>query len=362
MMGSKSCNSVGLSGHKLAPPAITIVFVVLAIGEIICTLALLIPWRSEHHLVLTASRVGRFIVQERVIGIPGILTIAGSSPDSVLSRTVALAQAGAISQSAALFANDATIATNLGDRSLPVTLHAQIPFWLAHAGAYTQLGDVITIKAGQNQTELAMGTTAQMRPIGVVAADALYTAVISQGKIQSLTVSFLPASAARIDDALTDRRLTHWHPFSGWLVLIPMSIVVVASTGFLFARVRRRMLIAAFILVWPVLTALVFTINDSSGSAAGRVLPAQSVYTMHATLAITLQKLGDPRDATLQWVKAASHAQSPAQYAEAAQGIVRARDQIGPSFDPTICHEYIRGSHLLYQALAQAGIHCPSPY
>jgi hypothetical protein len=91
-------------------------------------------------------------------------------------------------------------------------------------------------------------------------------------------------------------------------------------------------------------------------------IPGEVLYALHATLAIALDGVGaSPVYVVIQWTKAASHAQTPAEVDQAVEGIAsihrRARDQA--AVVRATCAIYAHGSPSIHEAVERAGVYCP---
>jgi hypothetical protein len=97
----------------------------------------------------------------------------------------------------------------------------------------------------------------------------------------------------------------------------------------------------------------------SAPVAEGAALPDTLRYTLHAVAGRLLNTLGGAAEAAaVQWVKAAAHAQSPAEVEQAAQGIANARRRDRATVDPVLCEQAAHGAPQVRQAIARAGLPC----
>jgi len=87
-----------------------------------------------------------------------------------------------------------------------------------------------------------------------------------------------------------------------------------------------------------------------------------TLYTLHATTATVLDGVGaSPVQVVIQWTKASSHAQTPAQVDQAVEAIAsvyrRANDQA--AVVRAICAIYAHGSPTIHLVVERAGVYCP---
>lgn len=90
-------------------------------------------------------------------------------------------------------------------------------------------------------------------------------------------------------------------------------------------------------------------------------VPNRVGYAYHAAAGTLLNVINaSPKEAAIQWVKAASHARSMSMVRGAATGLARARQREGASayFDTTICAMVRHGSPFSIGAVRLSGIHC----
>lgn len=295
---------------------------VLTLGEIVSTLAVLAPWRVEHRFWTGGARLARVLLTDRTVVLPGGFSLGDAGPDAVFPRAIADAETGNTSDAEQMFSATTLIPTWGAHRLPSIVTHDDLPRWLASFGPRLRIYGTWSVQFAGEQWEVSAGTSNLNQNWGL-SVDALYGVAIRQGHIDSVAVVILPASRVRLTDALAYRGLMRWHPLSGWLVLAPALLLVAAATFVLFRGSRRRWLVVALLVLWPTLTILAFTVSDPIGSELGTALPDRPLYLGHAALALTLERVHAPRSADLQWSKALSHARSADEIAFARAGEVR---------------------------------------
>ncbi|MGH2457657.1 MAG: hypothetical protein ACRDIY_02185 [Chloroflexota bacterium] len=122
--------------------------------------------------------------------------------------------------------------------------------------------------------------------------------------------------------------------FVGGLSAIGLLIVIVVSAGFVLA---------------------------SPDAVAPGLLPDPIAYQTHAALGTALNLLGaSPSAAGVQWLKAASHARTDDEVAEAARGIVAARTRSPDpeALDASLCRIVEHGSPAVWAVASQARLAC----
>ena len=154
-------------------------------------------------------------------------------------------------------------------------------------------------------------------------------------------------------------------PIAG-IALAASALALPAIVGSVILRPRRRhvaaLLLAPLLVVVAVRIGLALwrPVETPVNELAG-LLPDQAVYAYHATLGDLSNGLGlSPEGTALEWVKAASHADSASEQARAARGIAEARARSGGSLalDAALCEEYAHGSDPVRDAVTQAGARC----
>ena len=135
---------------------------------------------------------------------------------------------------------------------------------------------------------------------------------------------------------------------------------------------RAGLLVLPFFLVpGVVVAAVLIRMLTAQGDVTGRLgFPAAAeqflqrdsvAYPLHATLGAVLNHLGGPPTAAgVQWLKAAAHAESDAQFERTVQGIgdAAARDGDGARVRAAVCPRLAR---ILEQRTARATVGLPTP-
>jgi hypothetical protein len=135
-----------------------------------------------------------------------------------------------------------------------------------------------------------------------------------------------------------------------------------ASSG---RRYRGWLALAVFLIALVLAVGGILGLSSARPSALARDLPDNVLFPFHAALGTFANAVGlSPLAAALQWTRAASHARSPAETAQAARGIAgaRARAPTDRILKFTVCALHRRGSPRVMQATDEAGLGCaPDP-
>lgn len=102
-------------------------------------------------------------------------------------------------------------------------------------------------------------------------------------------------------------------------------------------------------------------ILDTPGPIAPNLLPDSTSYQTHAVLGSVINSLGaSPSAAGIQWLKAASHARTGGDIAEAARGIAVARERSGNAkqLDVVLCRIVEHGSPSVWAVADRARLAC----
>src|SRR5579859_5186259 len=112
------------------------------------------------------------------------------------------------------------------------------------------------------------------------------------------------------------------------------------------ACVRIVFLMAA-LTVAAFVAAVVVTLSAPDATPLGRLTPSPVAYLVHASLGTALNRFGlSPVGAATQWVRAASHAGSPAELSAAGQGIAAAWQRSAGDWrvEDVLCNAYGNGA------------------
>ena len=339
------------------------VFAVVLV-EIVGGLSMVLgPSRFEYTASVGMLRLRRLIVPSELSAVSSGQLSPGVAPGSVLQIVINQVKTNDLVGAQAAFADDAVVHTHMGNVDMAPIQHSGLAFWLRNVAVSLQIdADQIDETPG-GYVESALVETTQLQYVGITNARAVYTIVVRNGKITSVDVRFTPDSVERFNESFLMLAARYGYRASWGMAAILVAIVF-PTVIFFIAMLRRHYLLAAMLLVGP----LVILgdggrqlLDDPNGSAFVRVIPSDLIYPTHALIGTTLNQLGVwPSAAALQWAKAASHSGSPSEAAQVAQGIAIAyhRSQNDRQLRETLCTIYNQDNLKVQAAISQAGVRC----
>jgi len=337
-------------------------FVVLL--EILGLLSILLgPSRFELSVSRLAMRIEWSVFRYTKLGPLSGASTDGPADGSALQAVIDRVKSGDISGAQTLFAPGAAINTRVNGHTLLSVEGNAIPYWLKTVGSVLTINaDHVAGRSG-DVVETALVTTGQLQSMDIATAQAVYQLTVHNGKIVSIVVTFTPDSGIQIGEANPSlAAVPVSRPGFGFAMIVAAGVL---PFGLLAAAPSRWRFRLALILVGaPFLAgalAVIATLDDPQYGAIGRIIPGTFLYAIHAFLGAVLNRLdGSPLAAAVQWVKAASHARSPADINRAAQGIATALRRSGNNQDVhvMVCALFDHGSPSVQTAVVRAGIHC----